>query len=216
LQVDPNDYLARIDVAFKTLQILGQIVKNFPGSLDGRQKLQLVEECYGIGLRTLRSVFGYMEQTTDAFVDSIVKSLREETAELSKAELQDRVRKSLFGLAHLLTHGIVKRISSAVGSPHLGQVYDLIRKNHDSPSFNLVHASLSLDQQWAFPTEEIERLNEELEGNLLAHFTLRSLVVVHFHLFAVKFDLKQRICDRLGISFKRLQLQNPRERLLGP
>ena len=31
-------WLAKLSTAFKTLQILGQILKNFPGSLDGAEK----------------------------------------------------------------------------------------------------------------------------------------------------------------------------------
>ena len=38
--------LAQLNAAFKTIQILGQIVRSFAGSLKGDRKRQLVESCY--------------------------------------------------------------------------------------------------------------------------------------------------------------------------
>jgi hypothetical protein len=41
----------QINVAFKTIQILGQILRNYYGSMKGDKKLELVKECYSLGLR---------------------------------------------------------------------------------------------------------------------------------------------------------------------
>jgi hypothetical protein len=49
------------NAAFKTIQILGQVLKNFTGSLRGGPKRQLMEECYGLGLRVLGNIFRVAE-----------------------------------------------------------------------------------------------------------------------------------------------------------
>ena len=53
--------LALINASFKTIQILGQVLKNFSGSLKGEPKRQLVEECYSLGLRVLGKLFVMVE-----------------------------------------------------------------------------------------------------------------------------------------------------------
>ena len=43
----------RLNEAFKTIQIMGQVLRNFPGSLDGDSKLAIAKESYLLGLRVL-------------------------------------------------------------------------------------------------------------------------------------------------------------------
>ena len=54
-QNDLNDLL-KINFAFKTLNVLGQVLRNFPGSLERDLKRAIASECYLLGLRTLKAV----------------------------------------------------------------------------------------------------------------------------------------------------------------
>ena len=47
------DDILRINVAFKTIEILGQIIKDFSGSIKAEAKAQLATECFSVDLRTL-------------------------------------------------------------------------------------------------------------------------------------------------------------------
>jgi hypothetical protein len=60
---DEINELAQINAAIKTIRILGQVLRNFSGSLKGDPKRQLVEACYGLGLRVLGRIFNMVEES---------------------------------------------------------------------------------------------------------------------------------------------------------
>lgn len=211
---EATTYIERIGVAFRTLQILGQLLKNFVGTMDGDTKRALADECVALGLRSLGSMFRLVEERGSEYIDSLIDALRQEDPDTSDRELTERATQSLSGLVTLASYGMVKRISHSIGSPYLEKVYDLIRERDDSPAVGLVHASLKLDQFADFPNDEVRTLYDALHGNALAIQVLRSLVVNHFHLFDLRFDLKQSVCAAIGIEYRPSLGNNPRVKLI--
>lgn len=54
-----------INAALKTMQILGQLLKNFPGSIEGATKLRIAKSISSLGLRCLGSLFGLFCKNED-------------------------------------------------------------------------------------------------------------------------------------------------------
>src|ERR1019366_9435765 len=50
------DHLKKMNIAFKTLQVLGQALRNFPNVLKADLKTRVAQECYSLGLRVLSVV----------------------------------------------------------------------------------------------------------------------------------------------------------------
>ncbi|GAH37020.1 unnamed protein product, partial [marine sediment metagenome] len=63
-EINDDDPL-KIGSSYKALEVMGQIVRNFAGSLKADVKCSLIEECYRIGLRTLRFFLSRCEQNLD-------------------------------------------------------------------------------------------------------------------------------------------------------
>jgi len=51
----------KVNMALKTLQVIGQILRNSPGSMRGNVKFDITKESYGLGLRVLRVVLALAE-----------------------------------------------------------------------------------------------------------------------------------------------------------
>lgn len=209
-----NQYLMRFGAAFRTLQILGQLLKNFIGTMDGETKRKLADECIAIGLRTLGSYLAVIENRGGEYAEALMEMMRADDPNLSDEDLSRKARQSLFGLLQIATYGVVKRVAGAIGSPHLGQVYEMLRAENDSPTIALILTALELDQFSDFPERELASLHLQLEGNTLADSVLLTLVINHFHVFDEAFGLKQRVCAKLGIKYKPALLMNPRAKLL--
>lgn len=212
---DPNSLLTRVSVGFRSLQILGQILKNFPGSMPVEQKKQIARECYGVGLRLLGTLFEGVKTHRNDFVRMFVDAIRSEARDLPDETIAKRARETIHGLTFSGAYGMVRRIARAVGSPHLTQVYAALVRETPTPATQLIAASVSLDQSAHFPKEEIVDLGEGLKDNTLATRLLCTMVVNHFHVFSVKYDLKQHVCAKLGIKYKPLQGADPRVRVIG-
>lgn len=211
---DPFEFLLRLTSAFRTMQILGQLLKNFVGTLERAQKQQISRECYSLGLRVLSSILRILESNKIQLVQDLVKAFREVHSNLSDHELIQMATESIFDIAHMISYSIIRAISKAVGSRDLEEIYDAIRDEIKSPAVELIHVSLKLDQLGLFPQGDIALIGERLEKLPLPVSVLRQLVINHFYLYKVHFKVKQSVCSKLGISYKGLQSLNPVNRLL--
>lgn len=211
---ETEEYLMRIGAAFRTVQILGQILKNFPGSIPAQRKLRLAKECYYVGLRTLGSALHMFDKHQEGTLRFIVDRLKAENPEMSRDELAVVANRTIVGLAHLATYGMITRIAHAVGSPQLIETYKEIKAENPSTAIGLIHTALQLEQSHSFPQAEVTKFAQDLERRPWPLGLLRHLVVNHFHVFPVKFQTKQSICSKLGIPYKTQHAPNPRTKLL--
>lgn len=197
--------LIRLNMALKTLQILGQTLKNFPGSLEGTTKLQIAQACYNLGRRVLGSVLGLLKDNQEALVQDLVRLIGAKQPQLSAEEIRRQAKGTLIELALLVCFGMTKRISHAVGSPDLETTYNRLLDQNRETCVKLIHTSLSLDHIGTLPVSFLKELGEEFKTNPLAMTLLRLLVVEYFNLFPVQYKDKQRVCQALGIEITKVR-----------
>jgi len=222
--IDPNvepdaallDPVMHLNIALKTQQILGQILKNFPGSLEGDTKLRIAGQCYGLGLRALAAILDLIRQHKTALVEDIRSFLAKETAEQDVERLSEKARHTLGGMAHLIAFGLIKRVSHAVGSPDLTETYERILGSKPTIALQLIDTSIKLDHSAALPESEIGGLVERVARAPFSMSILQHLVVQRFYLFPADYKVRQRICELLGIAYKPIQVMDPRQKLIGP
>lgn len=206
-------YAKELGGAFRTLQILGQILKNFPGSLPASQKLEITKECYELGLRSLGNMLILLSENRDEMVRYVIELQKAEDPGFTSDELLQRAKHSILGLTQTISYSTIKRIAASVGSPSLTETYNRLIQQYNTPAVHLIHSSLQLDHAANFPQSNLVQLGKKLDNKFLPLSILKHMVVNHFHLFPVHFRSKQKVCDGLGISYKRLQSTNPKARL---
>ena len=209
-----SQYLQRLSVAFRTLQIGGQILKNFPGSLKADVKKDLMSECYALGLRVLRSILQLIKDSRTEIVSDVSQRLRTEHPQLEEIKIARRAKETLAGLTQMVSYGVVRRISRSVGSPDLKLTFEALREATDTPSVKLIHTSVRLDQFASFPLGEIVALYDQLDRQWLPKSVVRMLVVTHLYMFPVPYDIKQSVCERLGISYKSVRSKEQKGKLI--
>src|SRR5205823_8092436 len=140
--------LAQLRSALRTLEVLGQIVKNFPGSLIGTDKFGLVKECYELGLRTVSMILDVFQKSSADFIDSVLDRVLDNNPQLRDSRRWQELRKKLqcfaFFMIECCCFNIVKRISQAVGHSQLGETYREVREGLDWNSVALIDISIQL------------------------------------------------------------------------
>lgn len=196
--------VAQLTLALRTLEVLGQLVKNFPGSLAGEDKLRLVRECYSLGLRTISMIFDLFQKDIDGFVDFAYSRLLSKHPEISdREELKRKIKGFMFWLIENSTFGLIKRIAQAAGHSQLGEVYKEIRESKTSNAIEIVDIAIRLENL-GFPEERLVELAKLFTGKILCERLLKNLVVEHFYLFPTPDATKQKVCASLGIEIKKL------------
>jgi hypothetical protein len=194
--------IAELNTALRTLDLLGQLVKNYPGSLKGDDKFSLAKECYEVGLRTIAMFFDVFRTNAPAFVDLVLDRVIEKHPEIKdRDELKRNVGEFLFWLIEGSCFSLIKWTSLAVGHSQLGETYEDVNRAIDTNAGALVDISVKLDNL-TFPLGDLEPLDRRFKKNFFCCRLLRQLVVEHFYLFPTTERTKQKICDTLGIPIQ--------------
>jgi len=202
---DLNDAL-RINVAFKTIQILGQILKNRPGSIRGPAKMEIAEECYFLGLRALRALINVLEPHRDELVEFISQQL--ERFQKDPDERMKKARRVVSLLVEGIALSFIKKISGSVGTEALRQTYEELVAKHDHLEVKLIDLSVKLDHFQRFPANEFDQLIEDAgkQNNVFTTLMLRHFAFDHFYRYTVDRPIKQRYCSKLGIELRTVNL----------
>ncbi len=218
---ETQDHIQKLGAAFKTLQILGQVLKNFPASIRAKRKEDIANAAYGVALRALSDVFKLLERNQGDIVVEFMEHHLEEGDALGYGDAFQRARASVAGLTRLVACGVVGRIVVSLGGPTVPSPSPSVRTVAEaigSPVSQLSVFGMELDYAKSFPQRSMKGLHELLKGNDVACSVLRYLTVRHMHLFDIPYRQREKACAELGIQYRRLQLASadPRRKLVGP
>ena len=136
--------MGELNLAFKMLEVLGQILKNYHSALDGRLKFSIGEEVYMLGLRSLGLFFKIME-THKNYLLKQIESMIAKKKLTDGMRIEDAAQKLLFATCTLISAGFFEKIADSVGTENLSQTFSEILDKYDINSIHLVDMAIKLD-----------------------------------------------------------------------
>lgn len=194
------DDLMKIRVAFRTLQIMGSVLRNFPGMLEGEVKRKLALESYHLGLRILKFMLLVVEQNAEYFRDFVAQLVQDRYGIHDEVQLGRRANALMFELQAAVGYGVIKKISQAVGSRHLKETYREVVTENNKISVRMIDTAVKLDHFINFPKDEVLSLKQDVERNNFTYAILRTLVRDRFRLFTEGRKVRESICSQLDIN----------------
>lgn len=198
----PLDMFATLNLAIKMMDLLGEIIKNYSGSLDGQIKYDLILECYGVGLRSLKSIIALFEENHQLLFESIQELIAKKQY-VTEDKIAEAVSSMIFSMASSISTGVIKRIAKAVASKDLSDIYkEILEQDQDNIAIQLISYAIELDFPNGINVKKIETMHERLtyENNRLTDSTLKKLVLEHMYMFDVEISKKQSLCAKLEIN----------------
>lgn len=196
------DVISRITRALKTIEILGQLTKKHWAEIKGPKKLELTEETYLLGLRTLTFYFTLLEDNVPLLVEH-VKSLVDSKRLREKIDLRGlKVLSSgfIFKLSSTSTLAVIKRISNAIGLEDLSSTFDQVLTKHNHRSTELINLSIKLDHFKGIPEDALEEFKGRNGTNYLCVNVLQNMIKGYLYMYYVEREVKQRLCEKFEIT----------------
>jgi len=196
------DQFAKLNLAFKMIEILGEITKNYSGSLDGDIKYKLIRETYGAGLRSLKSLLGFFEENHEQLVEEI-KEVIARKHHITDDKIYEEVGNMVFSLISSISTGIIKKIAKAIASKDLTEIYkEILMEDKENIAIQLINHGIELDFQGGLNVSKIEKIHKLLikNNNRLTDSVLKKMVLEHIYMFDVNISKKQSICAKLDIN----------------
>jgi hypothetical protein len=194
--------LVKLNIGFKTIHILGQVLRSFPGDIKKELKVQIAETCYLLGLRILGMALKTINANTDYLRTYFTALLLERQIDGSAAMLGEAATKAVLDLAVLWTYSVVKTLSHAVGMEELSETYKELIKNYGNMlSVQIVDASIKLDHFRAFPDSNLQLLHKRTrDSNYIAFCAIRHLLLTHFNLYKTTHVVRARFASLYNIN----------------
>lgn len=201
------EQMETLDGAYKSIEVMGQILKNYPGTIEGETKIGLLEEIHNLGMRTLTYAYNMLHSRIESALqeakDIVYKKIQEENQKqigaLDEEKIYSVVKEgfeqiniqmdNLFGLMSYMT---IRRLSNSVGNDTLKTLV-LGGGNLDCLSYELLKYSTFLNEYGIIQCEKVISFYDRLlkEENVYAAKLLRLFVYEHYYVFGSQ-DIKTR------------------------
>lgn len=192
--------ILQFSIAFKTLQLLGQILRNFTGSLPGPLKLEITRECYALGMRTLNGLLSIPATNLESVRQYLGTLIAERSGVTDKQTLANKTDMAIVTLGIGAAFGSIKRISYAVGHSDLSNTYARVLEQDKSLATRAIDATIKLDHFDHIPERELKRLSEDVEKNHFTYSVMRDVVADYIFLYNVDFPKMQRLGSQWDIK----------------
>jgi predicted MPP superfamily phosphohydrolase len=192
--------------AVQTLRLLGQVLRNFPGTLDFPYKVLLTEASCELGLRCLTVVSAGMESEREQALKTIIDQVHRAYPNLPRDRIRVRAERFLWFATILTSFGLIRLISSSIAAPELEPAYEEVFSPSDSIATKLIDVSLKIDVSTTFPVGFIKRLADDFKDKTLPTMILKLLVLEHFEQVWVAPADRQAVCAKLGIDYRFMPL----------
>ncbi len=198
------DFYAKITLALKTIDILGQVTKKHWGEIDGEQKLRLVMATYNLGLRTLNIYLQHLQNNSNEIIEHIKEIIVEKHIKdrfALKEKIEETARDFVFKLCFISAWGITKRIANSIGYDKLKNSFEKALLNQPTNSVKLIDLCIKLGYS-GIPMDEVEEYKKVMGKNNLSFVVLQNLIIDHMYMFDTDYKLKQKVCSILNISIE--------------
>lgn len=204
------DFITEFNLSFKSLELLGQLARNYYGSLKVNQKEALLTEAIKTPLRALGFMFENIDGKTDLLLKNIKQKLlesRKDLSSLSQQDLDKFTRKLVFELYFMMSYQITRKISQSIGSQELNSLINKISSDINTPASKLINLSCTLDLGNKSSFEDLELITKSIKEFPLSTSVMRSLIVNYLYMFEVSEPDMQKVCAITGVDFEPVSLQ---------
>jgi len=201
--------------AVRTIEILGQVLRNESSVRKLDEKCKIAEEIFLLARRMLGFLFANVSESFPPLITRLEQLYRARFPEYNDQDIANEVSEHIFNLAWFSTFAVVKHVAATVGDENLEDTFRQVLGGSKSVANSIFDLAIRLDQpQSTLPITQTAAVNHETNKNHLAQAVLRSLVAEHLYLYKVREPEKQSICSILDITLSKRFLDPKEKKLL--
>ena len=200
-KVNPNDLpveIQNMNKSLRSIEVVGQIVKNRQGSLPKTDIKAMVQELYGAAFRTIGYFGTIIESEKTQVFEDVIKNKKEGVT-------NDEIKKKIDSFVELTSLNfclfVFSKIIHSVGNKELRSTFTQIAEEIGTPAAKLVSFSIiSCFSKIAIP--ELEKIVDELKDNPVAMSIIRARVRSYLYNNYVVISDRQKIIDTVNLNPK--------------
>ena len=200
-KLDSKNILSTIYKSFKSIEIVGQIIRNRYASIEKKTLIELTENAYAVGLRFLN----FYLKISETYQEEIVKMIEYKlisNPDLTTEEIKIEARKNYLFLMYGLIFSVIKKISFSAGSQDALEIYEELNTSTPSPAYQLIFFSIMLTFSKELELSDIILEKKVFKDNVVCQKILKEIVVQYIYQNDVDFKTRQMVSEKLEIPMK--------------
>ncbi|WP_197326632.1 metallophosphoesterase family protein [Ralstonia solanacearum] len=193
-------FMAQWNLLMKTADILGQILKNYYGSLEKSQKSAYLIEVFNGPLRAVRGVLEDVAGDTDGLITQMEHTLDVGDKKPPRDEWRRELKKVAFNILGMMGFATIAATGSYVASDKLREDIRSVVNNNPTVAFRLIEMATRLLRPGSPPLQDVKRLADELKDKPYAFGILQSLGFQHMYLYHTSASDMQALCSYLKLT----------------
>ena len=206
---DKEKDLAAISASFKTLEVLGEILQNYPGEISGNLKIEMINELHNLGMRSIQAIIQttlFLEQDV---IDFIIDRATSDDKNYRREDIVTTVKSIINLMLSEMVQAIIHMIANSLNSKYLLPVSKEALEKDPSLSSKLVLADLKINCLKSINYQDISALKDQLDGSnqYFASSILKSIVAHYLNFNRCDYKLRSKLCDLFNFSLKQTMLK---------
>ena len=204
---------ASISAAMRTIDVLGQIIKNYPGDIDGDVKVSIIDEIHKLGMRIAEAMISVVGMLKKEFVEYVVNYVKDKKNTSDTIELVNFSQIFISWLVAGLTYGMIRKISTALCSEALLMVIQETFSLSSSLSQKLILQDLQFNVMKKPNFREAIQLYNEFEKSKSTYFAgeiLRLIVYEYLTYNSCGYKMRAQLCEHFNLSLKQILIDDIR------
>jgi hypothetical protein len=180
---DELSFMAQLVTTFKTVEILGQLLKNQIGGLNRAQRVDMLVCLFSGPLRGITAFVELFLEDRVRAAEEIERMLEAKDPQQPKESRAKAAQEHLSYLMQITAYGFIQETALSVGSEAL---YEDIRAASDrlgSLAGRLIEVDVLLDTGKALPREPLQRLLDETKDDIVAGRIVQLLTLRRLHMY---------------------------------
>ena len=194
---EKEQQLASIASAMRTMDVLGQILKNYPGDIDGKLKIEIIDQIHSVGMKIMQMLFS----TIGTYEDGLIRFLAEKAKEKNESSLQPEVAQKTMEMLICLfagaARGMISKIAFCLNCESLLPAIDEAFAKKPCSSQKLADCDLRLNKLRKFTVDSVVNWYDKLrqDREWLTSTILRSIVAYFLRYNHCSTETRKKLCS---------------------
>lgn len=185
-----TNFLSQMVALLKTVEILGQILKNQVASVSRARRVELLKDLVEGPLRLVTAYFKYIEDNKEQAQFELAERIRK-TGVSDEERARKQARRLLAQLVQFSSFGFMLKAVTSVSSEDLLEDIETAAGAIGSPASKMIALGVRLDSPRDLPRKELSAFMEEVQKDFIGLRVLQFFVLNRLYMFRTNEKDKQ-------------------------
>lgn len=206
--------MGRLNAALKTIQILGQYLKNFPANLGKADKDRIIVATSALASRIVGGCLDPLREHRAEAVREMLQWLSKQKPRLGEEAIVDKAVSTLVVMSEWAATGVIWRLAQSLGANELMNTFERFFGEEASRFMKLVYLAIRLDHNEEVPEAFVSSLRKQTADSPFIFRIMQQFIARRLFMFPSDYKTRQRLSALFMLDYKKIEGPKREERLI--